>query len=167
MRLRKLEQKDARFMLEWMHDESVVRHMSANFSEKTLQDCQQFIEYSQNCEDDLNLAIVDQDDTYMGTVSLKHINYHEKTAEFAITIRKAAMGQGYSAYGMQEIIRMGLEELGLQRILWCVSKKNERAVRFYDKHNYKRVMDIPKFYRDMYSEEQLLDFIWYAEEKNG
>lgn len=162
MRLRKLEQKDAEFMLEWMHDESVVRHMSANFAEKTLQDCQRFIEYSQNCEEDLNLAIVDQDDTYMGTVSLKHINFQEKTAEFAITIRKEAMGQGYSAYGMQEIIRIGFEELDLEKILWCVSVDNQRAVRFYDKNGYQRTTDIPQYYKECYSDEQLKTFIWYV-----
>ena len=126
MRLRKLEQKDAEFMLEWMHDESVVRHMSANFAEKTLQDCQRFIEYSQNCEEDLNLAIVDQDDTYMGTVSLKHINFQEKTAEFAITIRKEAMGQGYSAYGMQEIIRVGFRKNSL--VCFCGQPKSSQIL---------------------------------------
>lgn len=34
MRLRNLELKDAPFMLEWMHDESVVENLRGRFSEK-------------------------------------------------------------------------------------------------------------------------------------
>ena len=134
MRLRNLEQKDAPYMLEWMHDDSVVHYLSANFAQKTLEDCRNFISYSQDSVEDMNRAIVDEADEYMGTVSLKHINRETKSAEFAITIRKCAMSRGFSAYGMSEILRIGMEELGLDHIYWCVSKFNERAVRFYDKN---------------------------------
>ncbi len=164
MRLRALESKDAPYMLEWMHDESVVQFMGRDFSKNTLEGCEQFIYDSQTCSENYHRAIVDDFDEYMGTVSLKHINHELSMAEFAITVRKCAMGKGYSSYGMNEIIRLGKSELGLKKIVWCVSKKNERAVRFYDKKKYKRTLDIPKFYKDMYTEEQLLDFIWYEEE---
>ena len=43
MRLRKLELKDASLMLGWMHDETVVKDMQADFSSKTLEDCNHFI----------------------------------------------------------------------------------------------------------------------------
>ena len=36
MKLRKLEAKDAPFMLEWMHDEDVVRYMRRDFMSMTL-----------------------------------------------------------------------------------------------------------------------------------
>ena len=164
MRLRKLEIKDAPLMLEWMHDDSVVHFMGANFAEKKIEDCENFIQYSQSCTEDLHMAIVNEEDEYMGTVSLKHINQELKMAEFAITVRKCAMGQGYSAYGMKEIIRMGLEELGLEKVIWCVSRLNERAVRFYDKNGYERVTEIPEYYKSMYTEEQNALFIWYVVE---
>lgn len=164
MKLRKLELKDAPLMLEWMHDDSVVHFMGANFAEKTIEDCKNFIQYSQTCEDDLHMAVVDENDEYMGTVSLKHINRKLKMAEFAVTVRKCAMGQGYSAYGMKEIIRIGLEELHLDQVIWCVSKVNERAVRFYDKNGYQRTTDIPQEFIDMYTEEQNAGFIWYVED---
>ena len=41
----------------------------------------------------------------MGTVSLKHIK--NNTAEFAIAIRKIAMGYGFASYAMNEIIQYG------------------------------------------------------------
>lgn len=65
MKLRKLEVKDAEKMLEWMHDESVVHHLSANFASKTIDDCKKFIQFSQSFETDMNLAIADDNDEYM------------------------------------------------------------------------------------------------------
>ena len=43
MKLRKLEEKDAPLMLEWMHDDSVVHNLATDFSKKTLDDCKKFI----------------------------------------------------------------------------------------------------------------------------
>ena len=162
MRLRMLKEQDAVYMLEWMHDESVVRHLGTDFTSKTIEDCHQFIKNSQDCQNDLNMAIVDERDNYMGTASLKHIDRKLGMAEFAITIRKSAMGKGYSAYGMKEIIRIGFKELGLEKIIWCVSVENERAIKFYDKNGYQRMKTVPIMYKEYYSEEQLSKMVWYA-----
>lgn len=137
MNLRKLELKDAPLMLEWMHDPDVVQNMQADFAHKTLNDCENFIRTSQTDNKNLHLAVVDDDNTYMGTVSLKNIE--NGTAEFAITVRKGAMGKGVSKYAMSEIIRIGLEELNLKSVYWCVSPENKRAVKFYDKNGYIRI----------------------------
>ena len=55
---------------------------------------------------DLHLAVANDNDAYMGTVSLKHI--HDGTAEFAITVRACAMGKGYSQFGMVSILEIGI-----------------------------------------------------------
>ena len=162
MKLRKLELKDAPLMLEWMHDESVVAKLAANFAAKTIDDCRNFIAASQNDGKDLHLAIVDEDDTYMGTVSLKHIDRTAGTAEFAITVRAAAMGKGFSHFGMDSILKMGIEELGLSAIYWCVSPKNQRAVRFYDKHGYTRITEVPAEILSAYPAD--MELIWYVYE---
>ena len=161
MKLRKLIKEDACAMLEWMHDENVTRWMQTDFSSKTLHDCESFIEKSQDTGEDLNLAIVDEDNHYLGTVSLKHIDMNQKIAEFAITISSKAMGNGVSKYGMEEILRIGIEELGLENIFWCVSKENERAIRFYEKGKGKRTNCVPNEILDRYHD--LLDnLIWYV-----
>lgn len=159
MQLRPLALCDAPLILEWMHDSSVVGHMGTNFMEKTLTDCEKFILWSQTATQDLHLAVVDEKDEYQGTVSLKHIE--KGMAEFAITIRACAMGKGVSAYAMESILRKGLDELGLDKIYWCVSPENQRAVRFYDKHSYPRV-DVGTLHPVGYSQEQLEAYIWYA-----
>lgn len=88
MHLRKLKTQDAQFMLEWMHDDSVIHYMRANFAAMQIDDCMNFIEESMYEKQNVHLAITDDNDEYMGTVSLKNI-LKEKNAEFAITIKKS------------------------------------------------------------------------------
>lgn len=137
MKLRKLKRKDATFMLEWMHDPTVTENLQTDFRRKTIEDCEAFIDAGQNGNENIHLAIADDSDEYMGTVSLKHITASE--AEFAIAVRKSAMGRGYSKYGMEKILQYGFADLGLESIYWCVSPENKRAVCFYDKNGYHRV----------------------------
>lgn len=160
MRLRNLELKDAPLMLEWMHDKSVVGKLKGNFQEKTLADADSFILNSNNKSDNIHLAIVSDEDEYMGTVSLKSIDKNSLSAEFAIAVRSSAMGRGYSWFGMKEIITRAFDEYGLESVYWCVSRQNERAVRFYDKHNFHEALDIPKNVLSRYP--GMNDLKWYS-----
>ena len=145
MRLRKLKAEDAPFMLEWMHDSDVTKWMDTDFASRTLDDCLSFIENS-DTETDIHRAIADSaTDRYMGTVSLKHINPKMSNAEFAITIRKDAMGTGCARDAMKDIIRFAMNEMGLHTVYWYVNCANNRALRFYDKNGYSYV-DILKHY---------------------
>lgn len=158
MYLRKLELKDAPLMLAWMHDESVTDKLRTDFASKTLQDAESFIKYSWEDNDNVNLAIASDEDEYMGTVSLKHIE--NGSAEFAITVRAEAMGRGYSWFGMESILDKAFAEYGLESVYWCVSKDNLRAVRFYDKHNFHEALDIPKTVIARY--EEIENLKWYS-----
>lgn len=164
MNIRKLKEKDAYLMLEWMHDPFVVKDLRTDFSNKTIDDCYSFIDMAQNVSKNMHLAITDDNDIYMGTVSLKNIE--NDNAEFAITIRKMAMGKGYSKYGMEKIISIGMNELNLKKIYWCVNPTNVRACKFYNKNGYKQMnlTDNEKKYllnRVRYSMEQIDCYKWY------
>lgn len=161
MYLRKLKPEDAPYMLSWMKDPEVTGNLRGDFASKTLSDCENFIRTSWTDNQNLYLAIASGQDEYMGTVSLKHIE--KDSAEFAITVRREAMRRGYAWFGMESIIRKGFEELGLNRIYWCVSRKNERAVRFYDKHRFKELTDIPDSVLERYNGAD--DLKWYAADK--
>ncbi len=153
-------------MLEWMHDESVVKDLQANFLEKTEDDCKQFILASQKEGGDYHLAIVGDNDEYQGTVSLRSIV--DGTAEFAITIRSGAMGKGIGAEAMKAIIEMGFEQMGLLKIYWCVAPNNKRAVRFYDKNGYEKIpCDDPIVANGRYTDEQIRKYYWYAVKNEG
>ena len=153
-------------MLEWMHDKSVVEDLRTNFLSKTIEDCENFIKSSWNDENNWNMAIVDEDDVYMGTVSLKNIK--EDSAEFGITIRSCAMGKGYALWAMKEAIRFGFKEKGIDKIYWCVSPDNKRAVRFYDKNEFERVDSKELDMIAGYTQEQIDAYVWYcAKEKKN
>ena len=78
--LRKLEKKDAPLMIEWMHDQDVNCNFRADFAHMTLEQSQNFVEHSFD-EESQNFAFVDENDEYMGTISLKHISETDKNAE--------------------------------------------------------------------------------------
>lgn len=161
MRLRNLKVEDAPLMLEWMHDDFVVHDLKTDFSKKTIDNCRAFISLSENDKENVHLAIADEQDVYMGTVSLKNIK--EQTAEFAITVRRCAMGKGYSVFGMKEIIRLAFCKYDLNCVYWCVDPVNKRAVRFYDKNGYRRCT-APKVISG-YSIDEVDRYLWYSVDK--
>lgn len=158
MFLRKLKIEDAPLMHAWMHDKNVVGELKTDFSSKNLNDAEDFIKASWTDSENLHLAIASDEDEYMGTVSLKHIECG--SAEFAITVRSEAMGRGYSWFGMEAIIDKAFNELGLESVYWCVSRNNKRAVRFYDKHNFHEALDIPARVLERY--ENIDNLKWYS-----
>lgn len=159
-----LQKKDAALMLEWMHDENVVGYLQGQFRSKQIGDCERFIESSLKDQSNLHMAVVDENDVYMGTVSLKHISLIKKTAEFAIALRTCAIGKGYSQYAMKQMLLTGINKIKLDKIYWCVSEKNKRAVRFYDKNGYRRV-SMAGQQIEGYEDKQIKEYIWYLYEK--
>lgn len=69
------------------------------------------------------------------------------------------MERGYYWYGMKQIIRLAVEEYGLENVYWCVSRKNDRAIRFYDKHYFHESFDNSGDNLKRY--ERIDDFKWY------
>lgn len=145
--LRKLRLEDAPFMLEWMHDDDLIKDMRADFKSKTLEDCQLFIRASQEDENNAHFAVADITDTYMGTVSLKNIDIENKAAEFAICMRRCALGTGMAAEAMKKVIEKAFQEMKLEIVYWSVNPGSKRAVRFYDKNGYMRVRLPDEYFR--------------------
>ena len=144
MYLRKLADSDAPLMLEWMSDPDITQHFRADFASMTLSDVNAFISSGQKISHgNINAAVSDDNGAYMGTVSLKHIDFHEGSAEFAIVMRSAAMGKGFAWFGMSEIIAGAFRDLNLSLVYWNVLRNNLRAVRFYDKHNFSEMLNVP------------------------
>lgn len=136
--LRKLEMKDAPYMLEWMHDPNVIVGFAKDFSSMRIEDCTRFIDKRHKDRNNIHLAVVGDSDEYMGTVSLKNLNARQGWAEFAISMRTKAMGSGLAGRAIHEIINKGITELCLTDIYWNVFRENQRAIRFYEKNGFRR-----------------------------
>lgn len=156
--LRKLEEKDAPFMLEWMHDDTINCNFQYPFGEMTMEKVKAFIGNSFD-EENMHFAIVDENDEYLGTISLKNISNKNKNAEYAIVTRKKAQGTGVAKVATKEIRRYAFEELGLHKVYLNVLQENERAIRFYEKCGFvKEGISIDAIrIKDDYK-----NLIWYA-----
>lgn len=129
--LRRLEKKDAAYMLEWMHDETITRNFRYPFAAMTLERAQIFIDYSFD-EENQHFAITDNKDEYMGTVSLKHISEVDHNAEYAIVMRKKAHGTGLAERATMEILKYAFQDLGLHRVYLTVLSDNIAARKLYE-----------------------------------
>lgn len=130
--LRRLEEKDAPFMLEWMHDHTINCNFQYPFSEMTLEKVKAFIENSFD-EESKHFAITDEQDEYLGTISLKHISQKDKNAEYAIVTRKKAQGTGVARRATQELLQYAFGMLELNRVYLNALEKNVRARKLYEK----------------------------------
>ena len=103
-------------MLEWLHDRTVTEYLQLDGSGATLADAACFIQSAQNESVDLHRAVVDCNDTYLGTVSLKNIDTGKREAEYAIAMRASAMGTGAAFAATQDILNIAFQILGLRRV---------------------------------------------------
>lgn len=161
MRLRALEKKDIPNMYKWMHDKDVTKWMHQDYSNLSVKDASSFIEKANQITDEIHLCIASDEDEYMGTVSLRHIENESKLAEFAIVVRKEAMTKGYAWFGMIEVLKVAFEDYRLEKVYWRVNKENSRAIRFFEKHGFNQLdEDIPsEIIKRHYNENNL---VWYA-----
>ena len=157
MYLRKLKKKDAVAMLEWMHDSDINQYFMADFNSYDLEKVQQFIE-KEDSNNEIHYACVNEEDEYLGTVSLKHIDYEAQNAEYAISFGKRAHGTGAAQYATQEILKIAFEELKLERVYLNVLSENIRANRFYEKVG---IIYEGEFKKHINIRGELKDLKWY------
>lgn len=156
--LRKLEEKDIPFMLEWMHDEEINKGFQKPFLQATEKDVRAFIQNSFS-EDDQHFAFVDDKDEYLGTVSLKHISYTNEKAEYAIVARKCAQGTGAAVQATQDILCYAFSKLHLHKVYLSVLEDNIRARKMYEKCGFVREgIEIDAVKKD----GKFLNHLWYG-----
>ena len=155
-RLRPLAEKDAPFMLEWMTDPSIAQFFRFDASKMTQAGCEAFIAAAGEQENCRHYAIVDEDDEYLGTISLKEIRNGE--TEYAVSTRAKAHGTGAAMAATRRILEIAFEELNLNRVYLNVLEDNGRANAFYRKagfqftHAEKNALEI---------RGQMKDLNWY------
>lgn len=144
VQLRSLGSKDAPFMYEWMTDPEITRFFRFDASKITEEGCRDYIEKAQADPNTVHFAIADENDEYLGTISLKDIDREKKCAEYAISTRKKAHGSGAALQATRLILRYAFEELGLERVYLNVLAENGRANAFYRKAGFRFVREEPE-----------------------
>ena len=136
MVLREPKEKDAQGMLSWMHAPETREIFANDFASFTLDKVLNFIRHANEDENNKNFVCADDKDHYLGTVSLKNIDYSAKNAEYAVSFCPAAQGTGAAKFATEEILKYGFETLGLERIYLNVIPDNVRANKFYKKMGF-------------------------------
>lgn len=134
--IRPLKSKDAVGMLEWMSDPKIVQYFRFDAAGVTIETCHAFIDAANQSADARHYAIVDAQDEYLGTVSLKHIDANDSSAEYAISMRACAHGSGAAQVGTEAVLRIAFCELRLERVYLNVLADNKRANAFYRKMKF-------------------------------
>lgn len=162
MIIRTLKQKDLPFMMEWMQDDDIVKNFQTDFKSFTKEKVEAFIESASKqslLDNNLSYAIVDEDDCYLGTISLKNIDREHRNAEYAIVSRKAAHGKGYAKRASEEILKVAFCELGLEKVYLYVSVNNVGANKFYRKFGF---VEEGVFRKHTKIDGELTDIRWYS-----
>ena len=134
--LRPLCLADADRMLEWMKDEDTIRYLHIGGNNVTKETVTSFIRASSDESSNIHRAIVDENDTYLGTISLKNI-VPSDNAEYAIVLHPQARGTGAAAAATKGILAFAFQQLKLKSVYLNVIASNTRAVRFYEKMGLK------------------------------
>ncbi len=158
MRLRELEVRDIPRMKLWMEDERITSMYSSDFKALSDDEIRKFIIAGNMDSSNRHYAITSDEDEYMGTVSL--MNIENGTAELTIVVIEDAMKRGYAWFGVEEVLKVAFNDLKLESVYWCVSLNNKRAIRFYDKHNFHQILDVPENVLSRYRNDKNLK--WYS-----
>ena len=131
-------------MYEWMTDPTITCFFRFDASKISVESCRAFIETAQTDPHTVHFAIADENDEYLGTISLKEIDSDQKEAEYAVSTRKKAHGTGAALEATRLILRYAFEELGLERVYLNVLAENGRANAFYRKAGFRFLREEPE-----------------------
>lgn len=136
--LREIKATDAPLMLEWMHDPTIQKAFKRNMMAMTLTDVQNFCESAKLPEklvdgQSVHFAIVDENDEYLGTISLKDIDQRNKEAEYAISTRRKAHGKGIGTVATGLVLKKAFYDYGLHRVFLNVLAENKTAIHLYER----------------------------------
>ena len=164
IRLRELEEKDCDYILEWMNDREITGNLKLSDLHIQRKDILNFIENSINDSSNMHFAIVSEDDEYLGTISLKNINKKDENAEYAIVLRKTAIGMNIARHATDLVLNKAFSELKLSKIYLTVTSGNTRAVKFYQKYGF---IQEGYFKSHIKINNQFHDLMWFAIQKNS
>ena len=141
IKLRPLEKKDAKYMLEWMHDDATQLCFQKSMKAITIDEAERFcrnaiIPKKIENGDNLHWAIVEDNDEYLGTISLKEIDLIGKSAEYAIAMRPVVRGQGIAYEATKCILKYAFINYKLEVVYLNVWDGNIAAIKLYERSGF-------------------------------
>jgi tRNA (guanine37-N1)-methyltransferase len=146
--LRNHEESDIDAWAEWFNDEEVMKYMSL-CPPLTRQDEEEYFEDAHNNLFMLSLSICDKKTKEpIGNMSLEIDPNKPFSAKFGIVIgEKNCWGKGVCKEAVREMVRIGFEEMELEKITLDVFTKNIAAQKCYENCGFVRVGESKKFHK--------------------
>lgn len=157
--LRELRIADADYMCEFLEDPDISHNFIFTRYPFSMENFNEFIKISWGDTKNIHYAIVDDNNEYVGTVSLKNINYVDRNAEYAIVTRKKFWGTKCAYEATKQIIEYGFKRINLHKIYFNVLSSNLRVRNFYEKFGF---IKENVFKEHMYINGKYEDLIWYC-----
>lgn len=140
--LRPIEPKDAPYIMKWIKDPATTFLMADDLENLTPRELETFCANAGMITIlkkpvNIHYAVVNAgDDEYLGTVSLKHIDYKAGHCEYSIVIMPGARGEGVGTKATKLILDKAFLELDLHRVYLKVLPHNTRAICFYERFGF-------------------------------
>lgn len=145
-------------MLEWMHDPEINRWFRFDAASVTEERARNFIAGSFT-ETSRHYAIANDDDNYLGTISLEDIDRENAHALYAVSLRPEARGHDIALTATKMLLEIAFRELDLERVYLNVLSDNGRAKRFYEKAGFRYE---GRFRKHLKLRGEWRDWDWYS-----
>lgn len=134
-RLRPLEPGDVDSLIRWVNDAAVALYLSQAVAYPASEsDGFRWLEALSRSHTDRVFAIETLDGRLIGSIGLHAIRWIDRKAELAVMIgERDCWNRGYGTWAVRETLRLGFEEMSLQRIYLRVASDHEAAIRLYRK----------------------------------
>jgi RimJ/RimL family protein N-acetyltransferase len=138
IKLRKLIKSDSIEMIKFNTDHDLIKYVNFIRKKPIINDYLRFVSKANHSKIHRHYAI-DLNVKYIGTISLKNINYHKRIGELAIAIIKDYRGKGYGKKAIFNLIQIAKSKLKLFIIKLNVFEHNLNSVNPYERigfHKY-------------------------------
>ena len=161
MQLMDLSLNNVEGMYRLFQDKNVVDFIYGEYANISMDEVKSIIQNKIENSHEIHKVILNDENEFVGIVSLTNINKTEETAELLICVNSDFFTKGYAWYGVCEILKYAFNFLNLRGIYWCVSNCNSRALQFFNKHGFNTAdEDIPDEIKNRHLNEH--DLTWYV-----
>lgn len=137
--LRKIEEKDASELFQYYHNENVYRYLDW-YGPESVEDAERIIGiWNKGFQEGwiLRFAIVEnKTNTIIGTIFLN--SFEGKRAEVGYELSENYWNRGIMSEALNEMIKLGFIQLGLNRIQAFVSEDNTASKQLLKKFNFQK-----------------------------